>query len=130
NPGVTTIDVVAALRAHAGEYIYFRSDHHWTGLGAYYAYRAFCAAAGLEPLELSAMEARRREGFRGSLYRFTRDSQLGKSPDHVDYWLPPVEVSVARYGAKMVRVPIKGPLIRERGAHYGVFLGGDMPLIV
>lgn len=30
-----------ALCAHAQEYIYYRTDHHWTTLGAYYAYCAW-----------------------------------------------------------------------------------------
>ncbi len=36
------------LRKHRSEYIYFNTDHHWTSLGAYYAYRAFCKTAGLD----------------------------------------------------------------------------------
>ena len=44
--GVDTVDVFAALSAHSGESIYYRTDHHWTSLGAYYAY---CAWRGMEP---------------------------------------------------------------------------------
>ena len=44
--GVDTADVLSALAAHAGEDIYYRTDHHWTSLGAYYAY---CAWRGIEP---------------------------------------------------------------------------------
>ena len=129
-PGVVKVDVLAALRAHVDEYIYFRTDHHWTALGAYYAYVAFCEAAGLRPIPLAAMDRRRKDGFRGSLYRFTRDSALGRDPDYVDYWSPPGEVKVVRYTREGLRVSIGGPLLRERGAGYGVFLGGDFPRIV
>ena len=44
--GVDTTDVLSALAAHSGENIYYRTDHHWTSLGAYYAY---CAWRGIEP---------------------------------------------------------------------------------
>ena len=44
--GVDTADVLSALAAHAGEDLYYRTDHHWTSLGAYYAY---CAWRGVEP---------------------------------------------------------------------------------
>ena len=44
--GVDTVDVFSALTAHSGEDIYYRTDHHWTSLGAYYAY---CAWRGIEP---------------------------------------------------------------------------------
>ena len=44
--GVDTTDVLSALAAHSSENIYYRTDHHWTSLGAYYAY---CAWRGIEP---------------------------------------------------------------------------------
>ena len=31
------IDVLPTLTEHKGEYLYYRTDHHWTTLGAYYA---------------------------------------------------------------------------------------------
>ena len=44
--GDDTTDVLSALAAHSSENIYYRTDHHWTSLGAYYAY---CAWRGIEP---------------------------------------------------------------------------------
>lgn len=44
--GVDTTDVFSVLAAHSSENIYYRTDHHWTSLGAYYAY---CAWRGIEP---------------------------------------------------------------------------------
>ena len=38
--GVTVLDALSALREHSGEDIYYRTDHHWTSLGAYYAFAA------------------------------------------------------------------------------------------
>lgn len=40
------IDVCSVLRQHAGEEIYYRTDHHWTSLGAYYGYLAWAEAMG------------------------------------------------------------------------------------
>ena len=45
NGSIITVDAYSKLRAHTDEYIFFRTDHHWTQLGAYYAYTAFCEAA-------------------------------------------------------------------------------------
>ena len=36
--------------------IFYRTDHHWTSLGAYYAYAAFCEATGREAPPLSEYE--------------------------------------------------------------------------
>ena len=44
--GVDTVDMLTALAAHSNENIYYRTDHHWTSLGAYYAY---CAWRGVAP---------------------------------------------------------------------------------
>jgi len=40
------LDAGPVLRAHQDEYIYYRTDHHWTTLGAYYAYRAWADRTG------------------------------------------------------------------------------------
>ena len=37
--------LLCVLTAHSSENIYYRTDHHWTSLGAYYAY---CAWRGIE----------------------------------------------------------------------------------
>lgn len=38
------IDVFASLKEHTQEQIYYRTDHHWTSLGAYYGYLAWAGA--------------------------------------------------------------------------------------
>jgi len=47
-PEGTTIDIREPLKQHADEYIYYKTDHHWTSLGAFYAYQAYCEAKGFE----------------------------------------------------------------------------------
>ena len=47
-PEGTTIDVRDVLKDHSDEYIFYKTDHHWTSLGAFYAYQAFCEAMGFE----------------------------------------------------------------------------------
>ena len=36
---VKVIDVTQVLKAHKEEYLYYRTDHHWTSLAAYYAFQ-------------------------------------------------------------------------------------------
>ena len=45
-PDVRTANLTEALRSRRSEPLYYRTDHHWTSLGAYYAY---CAWRGIEP---------------------------------------------------------------------------------
>ncbi len=46
--GVSFLDVTDALTQHADEAIYYRTDHHWTSLGAYYAFSDMAAGLGIE----------------------------------------------------------------------------------
>lgn len=51
---IPQIDLLTPLRTHAnaGEYVYYRTDHHWTTLGAYYAYTAIMQTYGIQPYPL------------------------------------------------------------------------------
>ena len=49
-PKGTFIDVRDILNQHKDEYIYYRTDHHWTAFGAYYAYEQWAKEAGYTPL--------------------------------------------------------------------------------
>ena len=40
------IDLCDEMQKHQNEYIYYRTDHHWTTLGAYYGYTAWAGATG------------------------------------------------------------------------------------
>lgn len=44
------IDLRQVLKNHSSEYIFYRTDHHWTTLGAYYAYEAWANVVGEKPL--------------------------------------------------------------------------------
>lgn len=47
-----TVDLLALYNEKKGEYIYYRTDHHWTTLGAYYAYGELMEAMDLEAASL------------------------------------------------------------------------------
>lgn len=63
------IDVFAALTEHADEEIYYRTDHHWTTRGAYYAYLEWTKANEVLPVRypLESLQTVT-EDFRGTLY--------------------------------------------------------------
>ena len=49
NAGMTFIDVRDTFRSHPDEQLYYRTDHHWTTLGAYYAYNILAQDMMLDP---------------------------------------------------------------------------------
>lgn len=119
------------LRKHRSEYIYFNTDHHWTSLGAYYAYRAFCHTAGLIPISLDTVASKTKSSFLGSLYRLTRDKGLQSNPDSVRYYL--FKDSMNFYvGNNNIGYWNKSKMYGEGASgqnSYSVFLQGDLPIV-
>ncbi len=52
NDKVKAVDIIPELKKHTDEYLFFRTDHHWTQLGAYYAYLEYCKARDTEPADV------------------------------------------------------------------------------
>jgi hypothetical protein len=120
------------IRKHRTEYIYFSTDHHWTSLGAYYAYRAFCASAGLTPVSLDTVPSKVKPAFLGSLYRLTRDPSLLSNPDSVRYYLFRDSVNFFVGSSNSINYWAKSKMYGEgaSGANsYSVFLQGDLPIV-
>jgi len=131
NPAVRAVRAYDRLAEHTAEYLYFNTDHHWTGLGAYYAYTAFAQAARFSPLPLSALSKGEIPNFLGTLYYRTMSPALKAKGDTVAYYRVPNRTEVMIYGSGS-RVGQAGRLYVEfaAGANaYGVFLGGDFPLM-
>lgn len=73
------------LMKHRDEYLYFRTDWHWNGPGAYYAYETFCQVKGITPYTMQEREISEFEGYLGALYQNTcdKDQALADTPDTV-----------------------------------------------
>ncbi|MDR0424583.1 MAG: hypothetical protein LBH39_03885 [Clostridiales Family XIII bacterium] len=135
-PRVECVDAYSLLKAHSGEYAYFRTDHHWTALGAYYGMCAFAETAGFEPIGLERYQKSDVPGYLGYLYRMAPDDSLKRNPDTLSYYLLDGrnnDSTIYYYGdhgefysyeAKMID---SGFLGNDVG--YGAFLGGDYPMI-
>ena len=129
---VYCVDTYNSLLPHNGEYIYFRTDHHWTALGAWYAYAAWAETAGFEPVSLSEYEEIIQEPFYGSLYYQT--NQNGSlTPDQVYGYVPPGDVHLyinQGYDDSLTNRGYEQDLITfiHGSDKYMCFLTGDFPL--
>lgn len=85
----TFLNFYDALTAHDNEYIYYHTDHHWTTLGAYYAYEAYCTEKGLTPVPLDSLEANYVEDFYGTFYN--KAKKPGSISDTITWYDVPVE---------------------------------------
>lgn len=67
--GENFIEVLEPLLQQKEEYLYYRTDHHWTTLGAYYAYAAYAQQTGLLVRPPSAFKQQPvSDDFYGTLY--------------------------------------------------------------
>ena len=134
NQNVVRVEIFDALKAHKDEYIYFRTDHHWTGLGAYYAYVRFCEIKGIQALPLSAYTVRSFDNFLGSFYKDSgNDPALGASPDVVDTYTPPcgTKMTVTEKSGNTLVTPMIYNATNNKPAYkYSAFIYGDNPFTV
>ena len=125
-----TIDLYSVLAAHQSKELYYRTDHHWTSLGAYYGYTALMDAMGLDPVPLEAHEkVTVSDQFYGTL--FSSSGVRWLPPDHIDRYVSAEGVTVTAYPNG---VPEPGSLyvdsFLEVKDKYSSFLGGNKPLCV
>lgn len=133
---VTPVDVFEVEKNHKNEYTYFRTDHNWTGLGAYYAYQVFCDKAKTKPTELSGLTKGSITDFKGSLFAATKtdenpegNEELAKNPDTVIYYhIPFVESCILLENGKSEEqeVPIIATFA-EGSNSYSAFIWGNNP---
>ena len=126
---VTPINAYNYLAKHNEEYIYFDSDHHWTGLGSYYAYSAFAESTKQPVLSLGDCTEKQIEGFTGSF----AGSIDGLNTDTVHYWQFPYEVQMDITDANGIVNTYQSPYYEYAtggSLTYGVFVMGDNPLTV
>lgn len=131
--GVSTVDCLSFLSGHKDDYVFYRTDHHWTSLGAYYAY---CAAAktlgyssyGLDSFNIETASS----SFRGTLYSKTLDNSI--TPDSIDYYMlssgePTVKMTVydgkkeTEYDSLYVRSFLE---VKDK---YSSFTGSNSPVV-
>lgn len=126
---VTPVNAYNYLADHNDEYIYFGSDHHWSGLGAYYAYSAFAKTNDLPVLSLDDCTEQQIEGFTGTF----SNTASGLDTDTVHYWDFPYEVTMDVTDTDGNLNTYTSPYYQyaEAGSlTYGVFIMGDHPLTV
>ena len=129
--GIKSVKAYEELEKHTKEYIQFNTDHHWTGLGAYYAYKAFCESAGFNVKPLNTFTKKVIPNFLGTLYNYTKSNDLKENIDSVEYYKLPFETKTFFY-KNGIDKGIPSLLYYENakgGNAYGVYLGSDYPMM-
>ncbi len=125
-------NILDVERQHRDEYIYFRTDHHWTALGAYYAYNELCHKKGITPVPLSQYSNKSYINFTGTFYsNAAQSSTLKENADYVTTYIPfnnntctILKTDGTSHNIDIVRdVSEFGDTLK-----YLTFIGGDNPL--
>lgn len=130
DPSVNFVDAYTEMYEHRDEYLFFKSDHHWTARGAYYAYSAFAKSIGLEPTPLDGFDyAVMNDSYSGSMYNYTYDARVKNFVDTIEAFFP-------RKAHTMTVTGINGTTynydtcIVNTNRTYVTFIAGDNPYTV
>lgn len=130
NSNIKFIDIYNTLESHKDEYIYYRTDHHWTTLGAYYAFLDAANEMRLTPKENYYDIETVTDEFYGTLY--SKSGFKGIEPDSIEVYIPKDEndevvVSYAEEKKKSGSI-YNSEKLNEKDK-YEVFLEGNHPLV-
>lgn len=130
-PKVNKINIFDALAEHIDEEVYFRYDHHWTVMGAYYAYVEFCKSNNIKPVRLDELEkVLLNSKWQGSTYNSTKDERIKYATDELYCYLPRKKHKMTYMDSSDNETYYSDSCIYTDWISYTAFLGGDNPYTV
>lgn len=121
------IDLREQFLKHKEEYIYYKTDHHWTSLGSYYAYEEWCKYNNINTdIRDYARETVTTE-FKGSLYSKVLNKNVEE--DQIEIFKPKEKINyeVSYNFNKNTNSSIYDFEKLKTKDKYQVFLGGNYP---
>ncbi len=127
---ITTVSVFDILNQNKDKYIYYKTDHHWTSEGAYYAYLEFCKSSDAIPKDTSSYNIEKvNNEFYGTLY--SRAGVENIDSDTINVYLPKnhEDVLVNYLEEKEKSTSLYNSSSLNTKDKYSLFLGGNHPII-
>jgi hypothetical protein len=127
---IKTINVFDTLNKNKDKYIYYKTDHHWTSEGAYYAYLEFCKSAKIAPKDSSSYDIEKvNNEFYGTLY--SRAGVKDVDSDIINVYLPKSheDILVNYLEEKKKSTSLYNSSSLNTKDKYSTFLGGNHPII-
>lgn len=129
--GIQWIDAAKTLNQHKNEEIYYRTDHHWTTKGAYYAFQEAAGDLGILQEEMTAFVPHTvTEEFNGTLSATSGYERSRR--ENIDIYLPKkndTEVVVNYVEEKEKSASMYSSEKLEEKDKYGMFLNGNHALV-
>ncbi|MCQ2428046.1 MAG: DHHW family protein [Clostridia bacterium] len=135
---VNFVNMYDTVMKHKNEYLYLHTDHHWNGLGAYYAYSDFVSSIGFTPTPLSGFDKIiQRESLVGSIYSYNATAPaaqiLKANPDVLEAYVSKKEctMKITRTDGKTTTYKMAiFNLSSPSSGGIASFIGGDNPFTV
>lgn len=129
NKNINVTDLIDKFSEHSNEYIYYKTDHHWTSKGAFYAYEKYLNIVGGNPLlETDFIIEMVSDEFYGTSYR-KANFYLGKG-DIINKYTPknPLDLEIS-YNNSSTSKELYDNSFLNKTDKYSFFLGGDKALV-
>ena len=128
--GLNFPNICEEILGHRDEYLYYKTDHHWTDRGAYYAYAAYARSAGFEPTPISDFTLTvLNDSYQGSMYDYTQDERVKSFFDTVEAYIP-TKAQTMTILTKSGEYQTYDSSIMTWSTTYAAFLCGDNPYTV
>ncbi len=133
NENITTIDIFNILNSLKDEYLYYRNDHHWTSLGAYYAYNATIQKLGFSPIVYDKYNIEHAsDSFKGTFYSNSLYNKI--KADTVDIYSYDEGSKVTEYIVNNGKEELNYDSIYfreflDQKDKYSTYLGQNQPLV-
>lgn len=122
------LDLRDVFTREKDEYLYYKTDHHWTTQGAYLAYQQFCQLKGLTPFDTAARESVSIPDFYGTHYSAARRWDV--QPDVITYYPLDNPMTIyditgeTQYSARKTETMVNTEKFQTRDK-YAAFLDGN-----
>lgn len=122
------VDVSGTLAEHKDEYLYYKTDHHWTSLGALYSYSHWREQGGHPSVSVSQFSSDvLSDEFYGTTY--SKASLYTAKPDTITAYIPSPAVSVQvdyNQGEEITDTIYQRSFLDQKDK-YSVFLNANQP---
>ena len=129
NDNIITINPYEALNQNKDDYLFYKTDHHWTSKGAYITYTVMCEKLGLTPKPIDDFDiVNVTNSFYGSLS--SKIGTKGKVSDSIDVYIPKESDFVVNYVSEQIKsTSLFDSEYLDKKDKYCVFSGGNHALI-
>lgn len=119
------IDVYDILSSKNDEYIFYNTDHHWTSLGAYYAYQEIAVGLGVKPV-MDLQPTVISQEFYGTTY--SKSSARYVKPDEISIFTENFTIEIENPDGITQQLMFDFEKLDQKD-QYEVFLGGNHPRV-